>query len=170
MQRVTSPLSWERQYQRRGAINLWGEKMPNIEYSAGIDGVQIVTLNVFDDERGQFRETFRQEWFPQRSWDKLQSNMSQSRAGVLRGLHYQHPAGQGKLEQVLKGEVLDVAVDIRLGSPTFGKGVSCVLSGENHRQFYVPAGFAHGFCVLSETSLFSYKCMDFYNSQRRCCV
>ena len=93
----------------------------------------------------------------------VQANVSRSRAGVLRGLHYQNPQPQGKLVQVLRGEVVDVAVDIRVGSPTFGQAVTCVLSEGNHKQFYVPEGFAHGFCVLSEMALFSYKCTNYYN-------
>jgi dTDP-4-dehydrorhamnose 3,5-epimerase len=95
----------------------------------------------------------------------VQDNVSSSSQGVLRGLHYQFPQSQGKLVQVLSGEVLDVAVDIRVGSPTFGKVETCLLSEKNRRQFYVPAGFAHGFCVLSPIALFSYKCTEFYNAQ-----
>ncbi|MBW2634366.1 MAG: dTDP-4-dehydrorhamnose 3,5-epimerase, partial [Deltaproteobacteria bacterium] len=88
--------------------------------------------------------------------------MSSSKGGTLRGLHYQFPHTQAKLVQVVQGEVLDVIVDIRLSSPTFGKWAGVTLSGENKRQFYVPEGFAHGYCVLSETVLFTYKCSDFY--------
>ena len=94
----------------------------------------------------------------------MQDNVSRSSRGVLRGLHYQHPNAQGKLVQVLEGEVVDVAVDIRVGSPTFGQSVTVNLSDQHFRQLYVPPGFAHGFCVLSETAIFAYKCTDFYNA------
>jgi dTDP-4-dehydrorhamnose 3,5-epimerase len=93
----------------------------------------------------------------------VQDNVSFSRRGILRGLHFQNPRPQGKLLQVLQGEVFDVAVDIRRSSPTFGKWHGLVLSSENKRQFYIPAGFAHGFLVLSETALFHYKCTEFYS-------
>ena len=92
----------------------------------------------------------------------VQDNISVSRKGTLRGLHFQNPNGQGKLVQVLRGKVFDVAVDIRVGSETFGKWESIELSAENHKQMYIPPGFAHGFCVLSETAMFSYKCTDYY--------
>ncbi len=132
-----------------------------------VEGVLILEPKVFGDVRGFFMETWSRDRYVEAGINAMfvQDNVSSSSKGVLRGLHYQHPQGQGKLVQVLKGEVLDVAVDIRLGSPTFGKAVTCLLSGENHRQFYVPVGFAHGFCVLSEMALFSYKCTDFYNPQ-----
>ena len=93
----------------------------------------------------------------------VQDNVSRSSKGVLRGLHFQNPCGQGKLVQVLEGEVLDVAVDIRVGSPTFGQSLTVNLSDKNFRQLYIPPGFAHGFCVLSETTIFAYKCTEFYN-------
>ena len=93
----------------------------------------------------------------------VQDNISFSRRGILRGLHFQHPQGQGKLVYVLQGEVYDVAVDIRAGSPHFGRAVGITLSAENKRQFYVPPGFAHGFCVTSDAALFVYKCTEFYN-------
>jgi dTDP-4-dehydrorhamnose 3,5-epimerase len=132
--------------------------------TTGIEGVLILEPKVFGDARGFFMETWSRQRYAQAGLDVefVQDNVSFSTQGVLRGLHYQYPHPQGKLVQVLQGEVWDVAVDIRMGSPTFGRGVSCVLSQENHRQFYVPEGFAHGFCVLSETALFSYKCTDFY--------
>ena len=132
-----------------------------------IEGVLILEPKVFGDERGFFMETWSQNRYAEAGLDAafVQDNISSSSKGVLRGLHYQNPHGQGKLVQVLKGEVLDVAVDIRWGSPTFGKAVTCLLSGDNHRQFYVPIGFAHGFCVLSEMAMFSYKCTDFYIPQ-----
>jgi dTDP-4-dehydrorhamnose 3,5-epimerase len=97
--------------------------------------------------------------------DFVQDNLSFSQRGVLRGMHYQEPDPQGKLVTVLAGEVFDVAVDVRLGSPTFGQWEGVTLSAENKRQFYLPPGFAHGFCVVSETALFSYKCTSVYRPQ-----
>jgi len=132
--------------------------------TTGIEGVLILEPKVFADARGFFVETWNRKRYVEAGLDVdfVQDNVSFSTHGVLRGLHYQYPQPQGKLVQVLQGEVWDAAVDIRVGSPTFGRAVSCVLSQENHRQFYVPEGFVHGFCVLSETALFSYKCTDFY--------
>ena len=132
-----------------------------------IEGVLIFGPKAFADARGFFMETWSRDRYREAGLDAefVQDNMSSSTKGVLRGLHYQNPKGQGKLVQVLQGQVLDVAVDIRVGSPTFGKHVTCLLNDENHRQFYVPVGFAHGFCVLSETALFSYKCTDYYNPE-----
>jgi dTDP-4-dehydrorhamnose 3,5-epimerase len=132
-----------------------------------VEGVLICEPKAFKDDRGFFMETWNRRRYKEAGLDIdfVQDNVSSSSRGVLRGLHYQHPQGQGKLVQVIQGEVLDVAVDIRVGSPTFGKSTSCLLSGDNLRQFYIPVGFAHGFCVLSETALFSYKCTDFYNPQ-----
>tara|TARA_B110000902_G_scaffold25767_1_gene28110 strand:- start:672 stop:1226 length:555 start_codon:yes stop_codon:yes gene_type:complete len=120
---------------------------------------------VFGDDRGYFLETYNADRYKEAgiSENFVQDNLSFSRKGILRGLHYQTPMEQGKLVQVIEGEVYDVAVDIRVGSPTFGAWQSVVLSGLNKRQFYVPPGFAHGFVVTSETALFSYKCTDFYN-------
>lgn len=133
----------------------------------GIPDVLILEPKVFGDKRGFFMETWSRERYIEAGIgdEFVQDNVSSSSKGVLRGLHFQNPQGQGKLVQVLVGEVLDVAVDIRVGSPTFGKVVSTILSEDNRRQFYVPVGFAHGFCVLSETALFAYKCTDFYNQQ-----
>ena len=132
-----------------------------------IEGVLIFEPSVFGDERGVFMEAWVRDRYRDAGMDVefVQDNVSSSSRGVLRGLHFQNPQSQGKLVQVLKGEVLDVAVDIRVGSPTFGRVETCLLSGENHRQFYVPTGFAHGFCVLSETALFLYKCTEFYSAQ-----
>lgn len=129
-----------------------------------IEGVLIFEPRAIGDGRGFFKETWNRKRYAEAGLDVdfVQDNVSFSSRGVLRGLHYQYPHPQGKLVQVLQGKVLDVAVDIRTGSPTFGRAVTCELSAENHRQFYVPVGFAHGFCVLSETALFSYKCTDFY--------
>ena len=129
-----------------------------------LPGVLVFEPEVFTDERGFFLET----WHLQRYLEAgitlpfVQDNVSFSKKGVLRGLHYQHPQAQGKLVQVLSGEVFDVAVDIRINSPNFGKWMGHNLSCENHRQMYIPPGFAHGFCVLSDTALFAYKCTDFY--------
>ena len=132
-----------------------------------LPGVLILEPRVFGDERGFFFVSWQQQRYVELGLpaDFVQDNLSFSRKGVLRGLHFQHPNPQGKLVQVLQGAVFDVAVDIRWGSPTFGRWAATTLSGENHRQFYVPADFAHGFCVLSDTALFSYKCTDFYNPQ-----
>jgi len=130
-----------------------------------IEGVLIFEPKAFGDPRGFFMETWSRDRCTDAglALDFVQDNVSSSTKGVLRGLHYQYPQPQGKLVQVLRGEVLDVAVDIRVGSPTFGRAVTCVLSEDNHKQFYVPEGFAHGFCVLSEMALFSYKCTNYYN-------
>ena len=132
-----------------------------------IEGVLILEPKMFGDARGFFMETWSRERYVQAGLNErfLQDNVSSSSKGVLRGLHFQYPQPQGKLVQVIQGEVLDVAVDIRVGSPTFGQHVTCLLSHENHRQFFVPKGFAHGFCVLSEIALFLYKCTDYYNPQ-----
>ena len=129
-----------------------------------LPGVIIIEPKVFGDSRGFFQETWRQEKYEPIGIHEVfvQDNLSFSTRGVLRGLHYQKPNTQGKLVSVVHGEVFDVAVDIRVGSPTFGQWEGVVLSGDNHRQFWVPPGFAHGFCVLSETTYFTYKCTDIY--------
>ncbi len=131
-----------------------------------LPGVLIFEPKVFSDERGFFLETWSEKEYRQAGigLSFVQDNTSFSRKGTLRGLHYQHPQSQGKLVQVLSGEVLDVAVDIRVGSPTFSKFVAVILTGSNHKQMYIPPGFAHGFCVTSKTALFSYKCTDYYNA------
>ena len=130
-----------------------------------LPGAIITQPKVFGDARGFFFETWNQQRYAGAGLPDafVQDNLSFSRRGVLRGLHFQNPNAQGKLVYVLQGEVFDVAVDIRLGSPTFGQSVSVVLTAENKRQFYIPPGFAHGFCVTSETALFAYKCSDIYN-------
>lgn len=130
-----------------------------------LEGVLIFEPKVFGDARGFFTETYNQQRYAEAGLDVVfvQDNVSRSRRGVLRGLHYQNPNGQGKLVQVLEGEVLDVAVDIRVGSPTFGKSIAVRLSDKDFRQMYIPTGFAHGFCVLSDTVLFAYKCTTFYD-------
>lgn len=126
--------------------------------------VLIIEPKVFGDQRGFFLETYQHIRYKDAGVIDhfIQDNLSFSQRGVLRGLHYQHPNGQAKLVQVYQGEILDVAVDIRWGSPTFGQSVAIPLSAENYRQLYIPKGFAHGFCVLSETALFAYKCSDYY--------
>ncbi len=132
-----------------------------------IDGVYILEPKVFGDSRGYFFESFSRRDFKELTGldvDFVQDNQSLSTRGVLRGLHFQKgEAAQAKLVSVVDGEVLDVAVDIRPGSPTFGQSVSCILSGENKRRFYIPRGFAHGFSVLSDTALFQYKCDNYYD-------
>jgi dTDP-4-dehydrorhamnose 3,5-epimerase len=136
-------------------------------YKTELPGVLIIEPKVFGDERGFFMETWSQERYAERVTPEtfIQDNVSFSRKGVLRGLHFQKINPQGKLVYVLQGEVFDVALDIRVGSPTFGQWASVELSMDNKRQFYIPPGFAHGFCVTSETALFAYKCTDKYNPQ-----
>jgi dTDP-4-dehydrorhamnose 3,5-epimerase len=129
-----------------------------------LPGVLIIEPKVFGDERGFFMESwngarYEEAGIPNRF---VQDNLSYSARGVLRGLHFQNPNPQGKLVSVLEGEVFDVAVDIRVGSPTFGEWTGVTLSAENKRQFYVPPDFAHGFVVTSEAALFSYKCTEYY--------
>ena len=130
-----------------------------------IPGLLVVEPTVFVDERGFFFETFSQERYREAgvNGDFVQDNISFSEYGVLRGLHFQNPNPQGKLVYVLEGEVFDVAVDIRRGSPTFGKWHGEIISAADKRQFWVPPGFAHGFCVVSKTALFAYKCTDLYS-------
>lgn len=130
-----------------------------------IEGVVIIEPRIFKDERGYFYESFSQREFEEKVCRTVfvQDNQSKSSYGVLRGLHFQKPPYcQSKLVRCIKGAVLDVAVDIRKGSPTFGKYVAVELTEENHRQFFVPRGFAHGFAVLSEEAVFQYKCDNFY--------
>lgn len=133
--------------------------------NTGIEGVVIIEPRIFKDERGYFYESFSQREFEEKVCRTtfVQDNQSKSSYGVLRGLHFQKPPhSQSKLVRCIKGAVLDVAVDIRKGSPTFGKYVAVELTEENHRQFFVPRGFAHGFAVLSEEAVFQYKCDNFY--------
>ncbi len=134
-----------------------------------ISDVKIIEPNVFGDERGFFMETWSQNQFEQLVSGKpvqfVQDNHSKSKKGILRGLHYQTENTQGKLVRVISGEVFDVAVDIRKGSPTFGQWVGEYLSAENKRQLWVPEGFAHGFYVISDEAEFIYKCTDYYNPQ-----
>lgn len=133
-----------------------------------LEGVVIIEPKIFRDARGYFFESFSQKEFEEkvRKIAFVQDNESMSSYGVMRGLHFQLPPfTQSKLVRCVKGKVLDVAVDIRKGSPTFGKHVSVELSEDNHSQFFVPRGFAHGFAVLSETAVFQYKCDNFYAPQ-----
>lgn len=132
-----------------------------------IPGLVIIEPKVFGDARGYFMETWNQQRYRDAGfdWNFVQDNISVSRRGILRGLHFQNPKGQGKLVYALQGEVFDVAVDLRKSSPTFGRWHGLILSAENKRQFFVPAGFAHGFAVLSETAMFAYKCTEFYTPQ-----
>ncbi|MCI6338629.1 MAG: dTDP-4-dehydrorhamnose 3,5-epimerase [Prevotella sp.] len=138
-----------------------------------IKGVLIIEPSIFRDTRGYFFESFSQREFDEKVTPILghgihfvQDNESMSSYGVMRGLHYQRmPYTQSKLVRCVKGAVLDVAVDIRNGSPTFGHHVAVELTEENHRQFFIPRGFAHGFAVLSETAIFQYKCDEFYHPE-----
>jgi dTDP-4-dehydrorhamnose 3,5-epimerase len=135
-------------------------------------GVVIIEPKVFGDQRGFFMETWNQANYAAAgiTANFVQDNLSLSRKGILRGLHFQKPNTQGKLVYVLQGEVFDVIVDIRAGSPTFGKSINVTLSAENRRQVYIPPGFAHGFCVTSDSALFAYKCTDRYNPQAEASV
>lgn len=134
-----------------------------------IEGVLIVEPQVFGDERGYFFESYNEERFRAETGLDIrfvQDNESKSRKGVLRGLHFQRePYAQAKLVRVVRGKVLDVAVDIRKGSPTFGKHVAVELSGDNHRQLFIPKGFAHGYVVLEDDTIFQYKCDEFYHPE-----
>ncbi|WP_198265499.1 dTDP-4-dehydrorhamnose 3,5-epimerase [sulfur-oxidizing endosymbiont of Gigantopelta aegis] len=134
-----------------------------------IPDVILIEPKVFGDERGYFIETFRSDLFAKETGIKttfVQDNESRSSHGVLRGLHYQLPPhAQSKLVRVIEGKVLDIAVDIRKGSPTFGQHVSVELSAENKQQLFIPRGFAHGFVVLSETAIFAYKVDNFYSAE-----
>ena len=138
-----------------------------------IPEVLIIEPRIFGDKRGYFLESFSQQWFTQNIHNThfVQDNESRSKYGVLRGLHFQKPPhAQSKLVRVVKGKVLDVAVDIRKGSPTFGQHVATILSDENKRQLFVPRGFAHGFAVLSDDAIFQYKCDNYYAPQSECAI
>lgn len=138
-----------------------------------IDGVWIIEPKVFNDARGYFMEAFKEEDFRKHIGDVrfIQDNESKSSYGVLRGLHFQEGEyGQAKLLRVIKGKVLDVAVDLRYSSPTFGKHIKVELSEENKRQLYIPRGFAHGFLVLSEEAIFTYKVDNVYAPQAEACL
>jgi dTDP-4-dehydrorhamnose 3,5-epimerase len=138
-----------------------------------IDGVLIVEPKVFTDERGYFMETWKQEEFDRNAGRHVfvQDNESKSSFGVLRGLHYQKGEfSQAKLVRVIEGKVLDVAVDLRKDSPTLGRHVAVELSGENHRQLFIPRGFAHGFLTLSPKAVFTYKVDNVYAPESECCI
>lgn len=133
-----------------------------------IEGLVVITPNVFKDDRGYFFESYNKSVFQEQgiTANFVQDNQSMSQQGVLRGLHFQKPPySQAKLVSVIKGSVLDVVVDIRGGSPTYGKYFSIVLSEENKKMLFVPEGFAHGFLTLESDTIFSYKCSNFYNKQ-----
>ena len=129
-----------------------------------IDGVLVIAPRIFPDKRGRFLETFQAERYTAAgiTGPFVQDNMSRSVRGTLRGLHFQIRRPQAKLVHVIQGEIFDVAVDLRPGSPTFKQYVGARLSGEDHLQLFIPEGFAHGFCVLSDEALFAYKCTDYY--------
>lgn len=137
-----------------------------------LPGVVVFEPRVFGDERGFFMETWNRDRYEKAGLplDFVQDNLSFSAGGVLRGLHFQNPDSQGKLVYVLQGEVYDVAVDIRAGSPAFGEWTAVTLSSENKRQLYLPEGFAHGFLVTSDTALFAYKCTARYNAEAEASV
>ena len=134
-----------------------------------IDGVLILEPNIFEDSRGYFFESFNAKAFMEATGietEFVQDNESKSSFGVLRGLHFQNPPyAQSKLVRCVRGSVIDVAVDIRKGSPTYGKWVRCELTEDNHRQFFIPKGFAHGFCVMSKTAVFQYKCDEYWHPE-----
>ncbi len=133
-----------------------------------LPGVRIIEPQVHADSRGLFAELFSEQRYRDEAGIDLpfvQDNLSRSHQGVLRGMHYQRQRPQGKLVQVLAGSVFDVAADINPASPTYGQTVALELSGENHRQLWIPPGYAHGFCVTSETALLHYKCTDYYRPQ-----
>lgn len=140
-------------------------KFTKIETS--IDGVYVIEPTVFGDDRGYFMETYSTKEFEEIGIVNtfVQDNQSKSKKGVLRGLHFQKENSQAKLVRVLKGEVFDVAVDLRPGSKTYGKWEGVILSEENKKMFMIPRGFAHGFLVLSDTAEFTYKCDDVYNHE-----
>lgn len=133
-----------------------------------IEGVVIIEPRIFTDSRGYFFESFSQREFDEKVCPIkfVQDNESKSCYGVVRGLHFQKPPyAQSKLVRCIKGRVLDIAVDIRKGSPSYGKWTSCELTEDNHRQFFIPQGFAHGFSVLSDEAIFQYKCDNFYHPE-----
>jgi dTDP-4-dehydrorhamnose 3,5-epimerase len=128
-----------------------------------LEGLLVIEPRVFNDSRGYFYESFQQERYAQAGLPLfVQDNVSHSSANTLRGLHFQQPRAQGKLVWVSQGSVWDVVVDIRASSPTFGQWFSITLTDKNHTQLFIPPGFAHGFCVISENAIFHYKCTDYY--------
>lgn len=158
-------------FNNSGPAPLFGETL-KIKYmeviKTAIEGVVIIEPRIFEDSRGYFFESFSQREFEEKVGrvNFVQDNESKSSYGVMRGLHFQRPPfTQSKLVRCVKGAVLDVAVDIRKGSPTYGQHVAVELTEDNHRQFFIPKGFAHGFAVLSETAVFQYKCDEFYHPE-----
>jgi len=142
--------------------------MGNFKFiETGIEGLIIIEQKVFYDERGYFMETYNEKAFKEAGLNLkfVQDNQSKSKRGVLRGLHFQKKFPQGKLVRVIRGEVFDVAVDLRRNSHTFKKWFGCVLSESNRKQMYIPEGFAHGFLVLSDEAEFVYKCTEFYHPE-----
>jgi len=142
------------------------DALPLTVTELALPGVLLLAPRVFRDERGFFLETFQQERYATHGLDAafVQENHSRSRRGILRGLHFQRQRPQGKLVRVARGVVYDVAVDLRVGSPTFGQHVSATLSDEDHRQLWLPPGIAHGFCVLSDVADVLYSCTEFYDA------
>jgi dTDP-4-dehydrorhamnose 3,5-epimerase len=138
-----------------------------IYHKCEIEGLYVIEPKIYGDERGYFMETYHYEDFKQAGLSMVfvQDNQSSSKKGVLRGLHYQKQYPQGKLVRAFSGSVYDVAVDLRRNSPTYGKYHGVILSEENRRMFYVPEGFAHGYLVLSDMAVFTYKCTDFYHPE-----
>ncbi len=139
--------------------------MGNFEFNkTEISGLYIIQPKFFEDNRGYFMETYNKSNFDYAGLNMffVQDNESKSSKGVLRGLHFQKKHSQGKLVRVIKGEVFDVAVDLRMGSPTYGKWIGVYLNENNKKQFYIPEGFAHGFLVLSDEAILNYKCTDVY--------
>jgi dTDP-4-dehydrorhamnose 3,5-epimerase len=135
--------------------------------STALEGVRLIQPTVFGDPRGLFVETWSRDRYAQHGMDVpfVQDNISRSHRGTLRGMHLQHPHGQGKLLHVVVGEIFDVVIDVRVGSPTFGRWEGYLLSAENHQQLYVPTGLAHGFCVTSDHAVVAYKCTDLYHPE-----
>lgn len=135
--------------------------------NTSIPEVVLIEPAVFQDDRGYFMETYQHQRYSESgiACTFVQDNLSSSKKGTLRGLHFQYPNAQAKLVQVLQGEVFDVAVDIRKDSPTFGQWAGAILSEQNKQQLFVPEGFAHGFCVLSDTAIFHYKCSNYYSPE-----
>ncbi len=137
-----------------------------------LPGVKLIETDCFVDDRGYFKETWNQLNYREIGVHEtfVQDNFSFSKANVLRGLHFQNPQGQGKLVSAVQGEIFDVAVDIRADSPHYKQWIGVILNDQNHHQLYIPPGFAHGFCVISDTAMVSYKCTTRYQSQTEYCL
>ena len=161
----TAPICAKSPLQR---VNRLFSKIKDMEITKTFfDGIVLMKPRLFPDNRGYFLETHHARKYTAQGLSEtfVQDNLAHSKKGVLRGLHYQHPRPQGKLIFVVQGEIFDVVVDIRKDSPTFGKWFGVVLSASNHMQLYIAPGFAHGYCVISDTSDVFYKCTDFYNPE-----